>query len=125
MNQIRLIAILVLAPLLLGCQTRAERPQRIAHIVFVDLRDPGDYPEILRDSESMLATIRGVSTYHAGAHLDTGRGTILDDYDLAIILGFETTEDLAIYVAHEQHVAYVNKWKPRLEALRVYDVLGE
>ncbi len=125
MIQIRFIAILVFGSLLFGCQTRAQRPQRIAHVVFIELSDPRDSEEILRDSESMLSTIPGVSTYHAGAHLDTGRPTILDDYDLAIILGFETEADLAHYVAHEQHIGYVTKWKPKLKALRVYDVLDE
>jgi hypothetical protein len=125
MLKIRFIAILVLGSVLLGCQTRTERPQRIAHIVFIELNNPGDYDEILRDSEAMLSTIPGVSTYHAGAHLDTGRSTILDDYDLAIILGFESEADLAHYVAHEQHIEYVTKWKPKLRVLRVYDVLDE
>ena len=103
-------------------QHRAPRTALIGHIVFVELNEPGDYDAILADSDEMLATIPTVSTFAAGRHIDTGRDTIINDYDLAIYLGFESVEDLATYVAHEQHIAYVTKWKPRLKALRVYDM---
>lgn len=117
---------LALLTLLLGaCTTtpsRAPRPALIGHIVFVQLDDPGDYEEILADSDTMLGTIPSVRAYSAGAHIDTGRDTILSDYDLAIYLGFDSEEALGAYVRHAQHVAYVTKWKPRLKALRVYDM---
>lgn len=103
-------------------QHRAPRTALIGHIVFITLDDPADYDAILADSDAMLATIPSVSTFSAGRHIDTGRDTIINDYDLAIYLGFESVEGLAAYVDHEQHIAYVNKWKPRLESLRVYDM---
>lgn len=98
------------------------RTALIGHIVFVELVEDSDYDEILADSDSMLATIPSVSTYAAGRHIDTGRTTVRDDYDLAIYLGFESAEDLAAYVDHEQHNEYVQKWGPKLKALRVYDM---
>ncbi|MFG0245125.1 MAG: Dabb family protein [Phycisphaerales bacterium JB052] len=116
-----LIACLILA----ACtptQSRAPRPALIGHIVFVELQNPDDYPQLLADSDAMLGTIPSVSTFAAGRHIDTGRDTIINDYDLAIYLGFQSVEDLNAYVAHEQHIAYVNKWKPRLTALRIYDL---
>ena len=129
MQLIHAVLALLVTITLSGCVSAPSRgapsPQPIAHIVFIKLDDPSDSDEIFADSESMLSTIPSVSTYHAGAHLDTGRSTILSDYDLAIILGFESESDLAQYVAHEQHIEYVEKWKPRLRALRVYDVLDE
>jgi len=103
-------------------QNRAPRTALIGHIVFVDLSDPDDYAEILADSDAMLGTIPSVSSYAAGRHIDTGRSTVLNDYDLAIYLGFESVDELGAYVTHDQHVAYVKKWKPRLSALRVYDM---
>ena len=119
------IALLLSIFALSGCvstQNQAPRTALIGHIVFVELRDASDYNEILADSDEMLATIPIVATYAAGQHIDTGRSTIINDYDLAIYLGFESVEALAGYVAHDQHVAYVTKWKPRLKELRVYDM---
>ncbi len=91
--------------------------------MFVELNDFAHYPEILADSDSLLATIPSVSKYAAGSHVDTGRATVSDDYDLAIYLGFESVEALAEYVDHDQHIEYVRKWKPKLKSLRVYDML--
>lgn len=98
-------------------------PAMIGHIVFVELANPSDFHEILHDADWMLGTIPTVSTFAAGKHLDTGRSTVRGDYDLAIYLGFENEADLNMYVVHSSHVDFVNKWKPRLKALRVYDML--
>ncbi len=101
----------------------ADPPALIGHIVFVELADPSDFHRILHDADWMLGTIPTVSTFAAGKHLDTGRSTVRGDYDLAIYLGFENEADLNVYVAHLAHIDFVNKWKPRLKALRVYDML--
>lgn len=95
----------------------------IGHIVFIELNNPADYHELLGDTDWMLGTIPAVSAYAAGNHLDTGRSTVRNDYDLAIYLGFESEADLRAYVIDPQHIDYVNKWKPRLKSLRVYDML--
>ncbi len=121
----KLIALLTTLVLLTGCastQYRAPRPALIGHIVFVDLKQNSDYDAILRDSNEMLGTIPSVATFAAGRHIDTGRDTIINDYDLAIYLGFESVDDLNAYVTHDQHIAYVTKWKPRMNALRIYDM---
>lgn len=121
----KLMTLLTTLVLLTGCastQHRAPRPALIGHIVFVDLKDPNDYDECLRDVDELLGTIPSVSTFAAGRHIDTGRDTIINDYDLAIYLGFESVEDLDAYVVHEQHVACVTKWQPRMNALRIYDM---
>ncbi|MFK7759746.1 MAG: Dabb family protein [Phycisphaerales bacterium] len=101
----------------------ANPPANIGHIVFVELNNPDDYFNLLRDADWMLGTIPTVEVYAAGKHLETGRASVRNDYDLAIYLGFKNEQDLNIYVAHSQHVDFVNKWKPRLRALRVYDML--
>lgn len=115
----------VLWSALSGCAYMDRRPQRpamIGHIVFVGLNDSTDYDEILGDSESMLSSIPGVVSFAAGRHIDTGRASVIRDYDLAIYIGFDTIEDLAEYVESQSHIAFVTKWKPRLSALRVYDM---
>lgn len=103
----------------------APRPAPISHIVFVTLADDADLPALLADSDLMLGTIPSVASYAAGAHVDTGRATVDAEYSLGIYLGFETEADLAAYVDHPQHIAYVQKWRPRLESLLVRDVLDQ
>ena len=97
----------------------------ISHIVFVELQDENQLIGFRRSADRMLSTIPSVATYAAGSHLDTGRSTVLNDYDLVIYLGFASEEDLATYVAHEQHIDFVEQWKPKIKSLRVYDMLDE
>lgn len=103
----------------------APRPALIGHIVFVTLNDPAHTDALRYDADYMLGNIPSVSTYASGAHIETGRDTVLDDYDLVIYLGFESREALADYVDHSQHVEFLNKWKPEIEDLRVYDMRDE
>lgn len=103
----------------------APRPALIGHIVFITLDDPAQTDALRYDADYMLGNIPTVSTYASGSHLDTGRSSVLTDYDLAIYLGFESREALADYVSHHQHVAFVEKWKPKIETLRVYDMRDE
>jgi len=125
--------LMLLTLTLIGCSSyqtprpapRAEQVALISHIVFVKLVDPSDYSRILADADQQLNTIASVARFGAGAPLDTGRETVLDDYDLAIYLGFNSQDDLAAYVAHPQHNAFLEKWMSRIETLKVYDMLDE
>jgi Stress responsive A/B Barrel Domain len=91
--------------------------------VFITLHDQSDLERIQRSADQELSTIPTVVSYASGVHLDTGRATVLGDYDLAIYLGFESIEDLGDYVDHVQHIAFVTKWKAHFESLRVYDMI--
>lgn len=121
----KIFIVLCCSLLLSGCckMPTAQRPALISHIVLIDLVDPADYDECLRDCDELLGTIPSVARYAAGAHLDTARDSVLHDYDLAIYLGFRSEEDLAAYVDHEQHIEAVTKWKDRMDSLRVYDMI--
>jgi len=101
----------------------AGPPAMIGHIVFIQLQNPSDFHALLHDADWMLGTIPSVESYAAGKHLDTGRSTVSSDYDLAVYLGFKSEADLRAYVIDDQHVDFVNKWKPRLKSLTVYDML--
>lgn len=127
-------ALLILPAIISGCSSGgstsrysgppvARAPAMIGHIVLIQLDNPADFHDLLHDADWMLGTIPTVDSYAAGKHLDTGRSTVSSDYDMAIYLGFKSERDLAIYVAHQQHVEFVNKWKPKLRSLRVYDML--
>ena len=103
----------------------APAPALIGHIVLIELENPDEYQAILWSADRLLGTIPTVLTYAAGGHAETGRESVRRDYDLAIYLGFASQEDLAAYVAHDQHIAFVNSWKPKLKSLRVYDMLDD
>lgn len=107
-----------------GCHAPAQpRPvATISHVVFADLADPADADELLGDARAMLAPIPTVTAFSAGRHIDTGRATVLSDYDAGIILGFDDAAGLNAYVVHPEHAAFVDKWRPRLTGLRVYDI---
>lgn len=114
--------LLLLSLLLTGCAHHAPRPALISHVVFIEVHDKADIPELLADSDAALASIPGVVSYAAGEHIDTGRPTVLHDYDLGLYIGFDSEEDYAVYVSHPAHVEFVARWRPRLKALRVYDI---
>lgn len=116
---------LVLAASWLAACSSTPRTQAVAaisHVVFVDLADPADADALLADARAMLAPIPSVTAYSAGKHLDTGRPTVLGDYDIGMILGFDDAAGLNAYVVHPDHVAFVERWRPRLTGLRVYDI---
>lgn len=110
-----------------GCASSGPglRPARIGHIVFFKLSDPGDRAALVADCDEKLPRIPGVVSYAAGRHLDVGRASVDGDYDVGLYVGFETEADYAAYVEHGLHKELVEAWKPRLEWLRVHDVLDE
>jgi len=116
----------VMAFMLAGCQSsrkQPERPARISHFVFIKLQNPADAEELIRDCDTMLAPIPGVACYACGKHLDTGRGAgVNSDYDVAAYFGFNSEKDYARYVDHPDHIAGVNKWRPRWQWIRVQDM---
>jgi hypothetical protein len=86
------------------------------------LEDESLIPDLINACDLELATIPTVVSYFAGTHYDIGRDSILQDYHVGLYLGFASERGLRAYVEHEQHVAFVERWRPRLTSLRVYDV---
>lgn len=113
-------SVLALAGPLAGCSTR--RTPLISHVVFVSLNDPARAGALLDDADRSLATIPGVVSYAAGPHIDTGRATVLRDYDIGMVIGFDSPDDYAAYVASPAHTGFVGRWMPEVESLRVYDI---
>lgn len=134
----RLVLIFVLCALAIcgGCrnspssgpQVRVHaplRPARINHVVFFKLKNSADAAELIADCDAKLASIPGVVSYYAGRHIDTGRATVDANYDVGFFVGFMTAAEYAGYVQHPDHIAAVEKWRPRWEWIRIYDVLDE
>lgn len=121
--------LLVLAASLLGACAAGcmgpPRPARINHLAFFKLKDPADAEALIRDCDEKLAAIPGIVSYYAGRHLDVGRTTVDGDYDVGFYVGFMTRDDYDVYVDHPYHKEVVAKWRPKLEWLRVHDVLDE
>ena len=126
----KLICVLVfLVPL--GCVTtptlsggRNVERERIHHVVFMKLKKPTHVEKLVGDCNRLLPTIPGVQGYWCGQHGDFGRATVDDNYDVGLYVGFQSPEDYALYVEHENHVELVQAWKPHLKWLRVHDVVS-
>lgn len=112
-----------------GCATAHRgappRPARINHVVLFKLKNPADAAELIADCDRLLARIPGIVSYFAGPPLDTGRATVDGDYHVGFFVGFQTEDDYANYVQHPQHIAAVNKWRPRWQWIRVHDVIDD
>ncbi len=120
------VMLLVMAGFLVGgCASGPVRPARISHVVFLKLVDPAETDALIADCDRLLPRIPGVVSYCAGKHVETGRSTVDSDYDVGLYVGFRTESDYAVYVDHPLHIELVTTWRPRLEWLRVYDVLDE
>lgn len=106
-----------------GCQgTLSRRPSLISHVVFFDLADPAEADALRSDCDTLLADIESIQTYACGRHLETGRSMVRSDYDVGLVVGFAAEEDYAAYLVDPLHVSLVQKWTPKLDELRVYDI---
>jgi hypothetical protein len=108
-----------------AARVAAPSPAHINHVVFFKLKDSTNAPLLIQDCDALLAVIPGVVSYYCGTPLDTGRPTVDGHYDVGLYLGFESADDLAAYVEHPNHITIVKAWQPRLEWLRVHDVIDE
>ncbi|GJM18427.1 MAG: hypothetical protein DHS20C14_06400 [Phycisphaeraceae bacterium] len=103
--------------------TGAPRPAPISHVVLVKLADPSEADALIVHCDANLRTIPSVVSYACGHHVDTGRTNIDSDYDVAIYIGFDSTEGYADYVVHPLHVDVLQTWGDRLEWIRIHDFL--
>ena len=121
----RSLLLVTSALVLASCATKPTYPPRpayINHVVLFKLQDPADAAELIDDCDTKLATIPGVASYFCGTHYDMGRANIDSDYDVGFYVGFDSRADYQAYVDHPDHVAVVQKWRPRWEWIRIYDV---
>ncbi len=98
-----------------------DAPGLINHVVFFDLKDPSNAEELVFDCGRLLE-IPGVTSGYFGRHIETGRESVLVNYDVGFFVAFGSVADYENYLAHPKHIALVEKWEPRWESIRVYDV---
>lgn len=110
---------LVLPPVLLlaGCQGPSAAPaatgMRLQHVVLVDLADDADIGPMRADSDRVLPSIPVVRRYVCGTPVEMGRPNVAKDYDLGIIVEFDSLADYKAYLEHPAHVELVRTWKPK------------
>ena len=113
------------SPLLPEPQPAAVRsvamPGRLQHVVLVELDDKSDIAAMKADSDSMLPRIPTVRGYVCGAPVDIGRATVAKDYDLGIVVQFDSVEDYQAYLAHPIHQELVAKWRPKWRRSYIVD----
>lgn len=109
------------AILLGGCATHDQGPT-ISHVILIALEDKSQAEELLGECNRLLAPIPSVRAFAAGPPIDTGRDTVLADYDVGIVIGFDSAEGYREYVEHPSHVELVDTWGPRFTSIRVFDI---
>ncbi|GJM22255.1 MAG: hypothetical protein DHS20C15_21700 [Planctomycetota bacterium] len=108
----------------LGCVSvpaPLARSARLVHVVFFELNDPADAAALRRDCDRLLQPISVIHGYSIGEHFDTGRDSVLADFDLALVVRFLDEVDYREYLEHPAHLELVDVWRPRARGLRVHD----
>lgn len=94
------------------------------HVVLISLQDPEDTAACLADCRAMLAKIDVVETLWVGTHFDTGRLAVDDGYDVGLCVGLRDENALQAYLDAPDHLALVEKWRPKAAGFRIFDVGG-
>tara|TARA_X000000368_G_C22710972_1_gene571018 strand:- start:47 stop:406 length:360 start_codon:yes stop_codon:yes gene_type:complete len=102
----------------------SSKQSAVNHVVFVELDDPSQVQEFIKDSNTRLATIAVVEDYFCGTHVPSNRDSVLKDYDVGIYFGFDSLESYKEYVEHQNHIDFIEDWRPGIKDLRVYDISG-
>lgn len=104
-----------------GCQTNPT----IHHVVLIELEDSNLTTQLVADCDELLAPIPSVRQYWCGVHGDFGRAQVDDQYDVALCVSFDDPAGYQIYLDHPDHVELVTRWKPKMEWIRIHDVVPE
>jgi len=116
---------LALIPAILGmapsCTGFPRMPAPLQHVVLVDLADDADIAAMRKASDETLPRIKTVRGYVCGTPVDIGRPNISKDYDLGIIVQFDSVDDYKAYLADPLHLQLVQEWKPRWKRSYIVD----
>jgi len=96
-------------------------PAKLQHVVLVDLADDADIPAMRSASDAMLPRIPMVKGYVCGTPVDIGRANVSRDYDLGIIVQFDSIEDYKAYLEHPIHQDLVREWRPKWRKSYIVD----
>jgi len=94
---------------------------RLQHVVLVDVADDAEIPAMRAESDRLLPTIPQVKRYVCGAPVDIGRTNVARDYDLGIIVEFDSVDDYKAYLEHPIHQQLVQVWRPKWKRAYIVD----
>lgn len=114
----------LLALLTGGCQgSQPPRPSLISHVVLIRLHDPADAPAALSDCNTLLTDIESIETFACGRPMENEREMTSSDYDVGLVIGFASPEDYDAYLLDPVHLQLLEKWKPRVAQMRIFDIV--
>jgi len=100
---------------------------RYIHVVLFTFRPDTPEPEIeamIRDA-SRLAAIPTVRQLHCGRREDTIRRPVSDtSFHVGLLVCFDDRRGFDTYAAHPDHTAFVARYKPLWDNIRVCDFIG-
>jgi hypothetical protein len=104
-----------------GAMHSTAMPGRLQHIVLVDLTDDSEIAAMKADSDRMLPTLPMVKGYICGTPVDIGRGNVSKDYDIGLVVQFDSVEDYKAYLEHPVHKELVATWRPKWRRSYIVD----
>ncbi|MDI9403643.1 MAG: Dabb family protein [Limnohabitans sp.] len=93
----------------------------LQHVVLVDLADDAEIPAMRAASDRALPHIPQVKGYICGTPVDIGRANVSGDYDLGIIVQFESVDAYKAYLEHPLHQELVRAWRPKWKKSYIVD----
>ena len=98
----------------------------VEHIVFVWLKRPGnegDRERLVAEAHRLDAEIRELRGVRSGVPVPSSRPMVDDTFDVAFLMRFDSTADLAAYEKNARHAAAVrNLLQPLSRRVVIYDV---
>ena len=99
----------------------------LTHSVFFTLKDssPEKIQSLVDDCNKYLTTGDGLVSLHAGARIaDLDREVNDCDFDVALIVVFESREAHDVYQTVPDHLTFIERNKDNWEAVRVFDAIA-
>ena len=96
----------------------------LVHSVYFWLK-PELTPEQLADFAAglrSLAAIEAVKTIYVGKPVPSDRPVVESSYTYGLVIGFDDQQGLDAYQVHQVHVAFVKRFKPYWNQIKVYDL---
>jgi hypothetical protein len=93
----------------------------LQHVVLIKLRDPADTGALLADARRHLSAVPDVAELFVGQPFSVGRTGVDLDWDVAVIVGFADRVAYEAYLAHPEHLRFINAWQQRFETIRIHD----
>ena len=115
------LARVVLLSLLFSPAAQAD----VTHVVFSWFKPdaPAGALEAAIENGAGLAGIPGVLELRSGAAVPSERSIVDDSFDIGLTMRFADIETMNAYLAHPDHVAYVETFiKPYAARILVYDI---